>query len=140
MKKQTIKLALFVFVLAILAYGVYMAYTDIMRPKKERFTSSEGTKVKICLYKATWCHHCVAFVKSNVFEDVYSDVKGKYDDVVFATYDFDENKKMAEQYNINSFPTIIAVDANGKLLDTFDGDRNNKGDLMRFVEVNRQKV
>ena len=138
MKKQTIKLALFVFVLAILAYGVYMAYTDIMRPKKERFT--DGAKVKICLYKATWCHHCQSYTKSNVFEDVYSDVKGKYDDVVFATYDFDENKKMAEQYNINSFPTIIAVDKNGKLLDTFDGDRNNKGDLMRFVEMNRQKV
>lgn len=138
MKKQTIKLALFVFVLAILAYAVYMAYTDIMRPKKERFT--DGAKVKICLYKATWCHFCTKYLESNVFEDVYADVKQKYDDVVFATYDFDENKKLAEQYNVNSFPTIIAVDKNGKLLDTFDGDRYNKGDLMRFVEANRQKA
>lgn len=138
MKKQTIKLALFVFVLAVLGYAVYMAYTDIMRPKKERFT--DGAKVKICLYKAEWCHHCQSYVKSNVFEDTYATVKDKYDDVVFATYDFDENKKMAEEYSISSFPTIIAVDKNGKLLDTFEGDRYNKGDLMRFVEQNRQKA
>lgn len=136
MKKQTIKLALFVFVVAILGYAVYMAYTDIK--KKERFT--DGAKLEIALYKATWCGHCSQFLKSNVFEDVYADVKQKYDDVVFATYDFDENKKLAEQYNVNSFPTIIAVDKNGKLLDTFDGDRYNKAELMSFVEKNRQKA
>lgn len=138
MKKQTIKLALFVFVVAILGYAVYMAYTDITKSKKERFT--DGAKLKIALYKATWCSHCTKFIESNVFQDTYAAVKDKYDDVVFATYDFDENKKLAEQYNVNSFPTIIAVNKDGKLLDTFDGDRSNKAELMRFVEANRQKA
>lgn len=138
MKKAILKTVLFVFVLAILAFAVYMSYTDIskaMQRRKEAFSSEP--KLKICLYKASWCSHCTKFVQSNIFEDVYADVKGKYDDVVFATYDFDENKKLAEKYNINSFPTIIAVDKNGKLLDTFDGDRNKKDELMRFVEKNR---
>ena len=140
MKLNFIKTTLFVFVLLILAYAVWMAYTDIMKnmPKVEKF--SDEAKLKICLYKATWCSHCNRYLQSHVFEDTYDSVKGKYNDVVFVTYDFDENKKLAEKYNVNSFPTIIAVDKNGNLLDTFEGDRNNKDELMRFVEANRSKA
>jgi thioredoxin-like negative regulator of GroEL len=84
--------------------------------------------------------HCQSYLKSNVFDDTYADVKGKYNDVVFTTVDFDKNKQLAEKYNVNSFPSIIAVDADGKLLDTFNGDRSNKAELMKFVEANRVKA
>jgi thiol-disulfide isomerase/thioredoxin len=118
-----------------------MAYSDIMKnmPKKVESFADEP-KLKICLYKATWCVFCERYIKTNVFNDTYADVKGKYNDVVFTTVDFDENKQLAEKYNVNSFPTIIAVDANGKLIDTFDGDRSKKEELMKFVEANRVKV
>jgi len=142
---KIIKTILIIFVLVIVAYAIYMAYTDIMKnipaekAKLEKF-SGDDDKLKICLYKATWCGHCVKYIKSNVFNDAYSDVKGKYNDVVFSTVDFDENKKLAEKYDINGFPTIIAVDSKGNLLDTFTGDRYKKEDLMKFVEDNRVKV
>jgi thioredoxin-like negative regulator of GroEL len=137
-----IKTALFIFVLVILATAVYMAYSDIMKnmPKKIESFSDDKPKLKICLYKAVWCLHCTRYLKSNVFDDTYADVKGKYNDVVFTTVDFDQNKQLAEKYNVNSFPTIIAVDADGKLIDTFDGDRSKKEELMKFVEANRVKV
>lgn len=142
---KLIKTILIIFVLLIVAYAIYMAYTDIMKnipaekAKLEKFSGDED-KLKICLYKATWCSHCTKYIKSNVFNDAYADVKGKYNDVVFTTVDFDENKKLAEKYDINGFPTIIAVDSKGNLLDTFTGDRSKKEDLMKFVEDNRVKV
>lgn len=142
MKLNFVKTTLFVFVLLVLAYAVWMAYSDIMKnmPKSKVEKFGDEPKLKICLYKATWCGFCTKYLQSHVFEDTYDSVKGKYNDVVFVTYDFDENKKLAEKYNVNAFPTIIAVDKNGKLLDTFDGDRSNKDELMRFVEANRSKA
>lgn len=139
-----LKTAMFVFVLALLALAAYMAYVDFMKiwkasSKKEGFSSADA-KLKICLYKATWCRYCTDYIKSHVFEDTYSDVKGRYGEVVFATYDFDENKALAEKYNIQSFPSIIAVDANGNLIDTFDGDRYKKEELIKFVEKNLPKA
>lgn len=142
---KLIKTILIIFVLLIITYAIYMAYTDIMKnipaekAKLEKFSGTED-KLKICLYKATWCGFCTKYIKSNVFNDAYADVKGKYNDVVFSTVDFDENKKLAEKYDINGFPTIIAVDSKGNLLDTFTGDRSKKEDLMKFVEDNRVKV
>lgn len=139
-----LKTAAFVFVLAILVLAAYMAYVDVAKLWKAGSSKREGfsaePKLKICLYKASWCSHCTDYLKSNVFENTYMDVKGKHSDVVFATIDFDENKALAEKYNIDSFPSIIAVDANGKLLDTFDGDRYKKEDLVRFVEKNRARL
>jgi thiol-disulfide isomerase/thioredoxin len=146
MKLKVVKAVLFVFVLVVLGYAVWMAYSDIMKymPKRkndtEPYTNGDDAKLKICLYKATWCHFCTDYLKSGVFEDTYADVKGKYNDVAFVTYDFDENKKLAEKYGIESFPSIIAVDANGKLLGNFEGDRMKKEDLVKFVEDNRVKL
>lgn len=142
MKPKVIKMILFAFVLVILAYAVYMAYVDIMKNMPKRVESFEEPKVKICLYKATWCSHCTNYLKSKVFEDTYASIKDKseYKDVVFATYDYDENKKLAEKYNINSFPSIIAVDSEGNYIDKFSGDRSNKDDIISFVDKSKLKV
>ena len=123
-----------------------MAYSDIMKnlPKQssklERF--DEAPKLKICLYKATWCSFCTKYTQSNIFNNTYSSIKDDdmHKGVVFVTYDFDENKALAEKYNINSFPSIIAVDAQGNLIDTFEGDRMKKDELIKFVDQNLQKV
>ena len=137
-----IKTILFSAVLLIVLYALYMAYTDIFNKSNKKIEKFEEHKLKICLYKATWCSHCTSFLKSNVFEDTYASIKNKkeYSDVVFVTYDFDENKKLAEKYSVNSFPCIIAVDGNGNLLDTFDGDRYKKEELVKFVDQNKMKL
>lgn len=155
MKFKTIKTILFVFVLLILAYAVYMAYADISKnfPKSKTVTTSiserfednkdnTASKLKICLYTAEWCHFCKSYKQSNIFNDTYSSIKKNdmYNGVVFATLDFDQNKAMAEKYNVNSFPTIIAVDSKGNLLDTFSGDRSDKDELVGFVDKNLNKL
>lgn len=143
-----IKTVLFVFVLLILSYAIYMAYTDISKnmPKQqqnlsEQFSADEAPKLKICLFKATWCGHCTTYLKSNVFDDTYASIKDKneYKGVIFATYDFDQNKQLAEKYNINSFPSIVAVDSQGNLVDTFEGDRYKKDDIVKFIDSNKHK-
>lgn len=136
-----IKTVLFVFVLVVLAYAVYMAYTDIRKnmPKvSESF--SEEKKLKICLFKAEWCGHCRELLKAGTFNNAYESIKDKpeYKDVVFVTYDFDQNKALAEKYNINSFPSIIAIDKDGNLVKNFEGNRNSQDDLIKFVDESKK--
>ena len=143
MKFKFVKTALFVFVLIVLSYAVYMAFSDIrknMPAVSEHFASDPV--LKICLYKATWCGHCKKYEESKVFENTYDSIKDKpeYKDVVFVTVDFDENKALAEKYNVNSFPSIIAIDGKGNFLSRFEGDRYKSEELIEFVKTNKSKV
>ena len=138
-----IKTVLFLFVLVILAYAVYMAYTDIRKnmPRiSESFSDSEEKKLKICLFKAEWCSFCTKYVQAGTFNKAYESIKDKpeYKDVVFAVYDFDQNKALAEKYNINSFPSIIAVDKDGNLVKNFEGNRDSQDDLVKFVDESKK--
>lgn len=142
MKLKFVKTTLFVFVLIVLAYALFMTFRDIKNnmPPKEPYENEPN--LKICLYKASWCGHCTKYLESGVFESTFDSIKTKpeFKDVVFVTIDFDENKDLAEKYGVNSFPSIIAIDRNGKLLSQFEGDRYKKEDLIGFVKENKSKV
>lgn len=146
MNFKIIKTILFVFVLVVVAAAVFMAYKDIRSsmPKVDGGLSEnfEEGKLKICLYKATWCGHCTKYLQSGVFDSTYESIKGKpeYADVVFATIDFDENKDSAEKYNVNSFPSIIAIDKQGNLISRFEGDRYKSEELIKFVDESKNKA
>jgi thiol-disulfide isomerase/thioredoxin len=128
------KTIILAFLAVVLLYALLVTFKQIKgNMPKESF---EEPKLRICLFKAEWCGHCQKYVKSHVFEDTYASIKDDYPGVVFVTYDFDQNKKLAEQWNVNSFPSILAVGKDGKLLDTFEGDRYSPEDLVKFVKKN----
>ena len=139
--KNPYKIILFAFVALILSYALYMTFSDIKKNmKRESFAQDPKPNLKICLFKAEWCHHCTQYIKSNVYNDLFLNGDGKYENVVFATIDADKNQDMVKQYNINGFPTIVAIDQSGKLIDTFNADRNNKDDLIKFIKDNQVKT
>ena len=120
------KLILAIFLVFLLSYALFVSF----KPKE----SYEDMPLKIVLVHATWCSHCVAYVKSGTFLRTFNEqVKGKRN-VEFEMLDYDKNKDVAEKYDINSFPTIIAVDGKGELLGKFEGDRNKPSDLVAFVD------
>lgn len=128
---MSVKPILVLFLLVILSYALFVSF----KYYKENY---QDYALRILLVHATWCSHCKTYIRSGTFDTAYNEIKknGKYQGVVFEKIDYDKNKDVAEKYDINSFPTIIAVDGNGKLLDKFSGDRDNKSDLVRFVDKN----
>lgn len=108
--------------------ALYFAYTKFM--VKEKFTDNA---VRVCLFYATWCPHCEKYLESGVFDKAYSNTKSANSNVVFEKIDYEQNKNMAAKYGVNSFPTIIAVDTNGKKISTFKGDRYDADLLERFA-------
>jgi|UniRef100_A0A6C0BGP7 thiol-disulfide isomerase/thioredoxin len=119
-------IGLVIFVIAIALTLVVKKYA-----KKENFTN-DGS-VKVCLFYATWCGHCERYLASKVFDKTYTSVKGHTNNIVFEKIDYDQNQNLAEKYDINSFPTIIAIDGSGKKIDKFNGDRYDINALEQFA-------
>lgn len=122
---------LFIIILIILI-AVFFIYINNI--KIENYNDSNS--VKIILFYATWCGHCHRYLESNIFMDTYDTLKNnpKYKNINFEMIDFDKNKELANKYNINSFPTIISVNFDGTLIKIFEGNRNNKDHLKKFVD------
>jgi thioredoxin-like negative regulator of GroEL len=123
------------FIAAVLFYALFITFKDIRKnmPPRESF---QEPKLRICLFKAVWCHHCTKFIKSQTYNDLFVNGANLYKDVAFVTIDSDEKPDMVQKYNINSFPTIIAINQDGKLLSTFTGNRDNKDELIKFIKEN----
>lgn len=124
-----ITLSIVVLIIAFIIYYTLMTNTV----KKERFESDKKPALRVMLFYATWCPHCERFLESGKYDE-YEQTLGKDGNVVFVKYDYDKNKSIGDQYNVSSFPTIIAVDAKDKVY-RFHGDRNNIEDMTKFVKA-----
>lgn len=115
------------FVLLALSFAIYFTLTT---PKKtEKF---EDPKLKVMLFYATWCPHCERYLASGKYDEI-SRLSEKYSGVIFEKYDYDKNKSLGDKYNISSFPSIIAVDTQGKVY-RFHGDRMKVAHMDIFVK------
>ena len=124
-----VKLILALFVASLLLYAVYVCYNKY---SLEKF--ADDALPKVVLYTANWCSHCTSFKASGNWEAAEKKAKEAGLKVAFVKYDYDENKDLAEKYSVNSFPTIISIDANRKKTGEFTGDRNNVEALVSFAK------
>ena len=113
---------------------LFLTYVSFRNYKVEKY--SEENKVTIILIHATWCGHCVKYLKDGTF-DKLSDELSDMTICKFEKIDYDTNKSLAEKYDVKGFPSIIAVNASGdKLLDfsTFKNGKANRNDLQDLKE------
>ncbi|MBS7374416.1 MAG: thioredoxin [Muribaculaceae bacterium] len=67
-------------------------------------------------FNATWCGPCRMFAPT--FEKMEKKYEGK---ITFQSVDVDENPDMAAQYEVQSIPTVVYIDAEGKTVDVTVG-------------------
>lgn len=79
-------------------------------------------------FSATWCGPCKGFAP--IFHEVAEEYKDQAD---FRTIDIDQERDMAEKYNIQAVPTIVILDANGKELKRVEGAMT-KRDLIGLIK------
>jgi thiol-disulfide isomerase/thioredoxin len=121
-----------VFVVLAVLIAVFYAFFQ----PKEKFAQpkTQDTKPKVMLFYAIWCGHCESFLKSGKWEEY---VKA-HPDVVFSKHDYDKESKLGDKYDVNSFPTIIAEDSEGKIY-KFAGDRMSDAHIKKFIEAVKAK-
>ena len=82
---------------------------------------------KVTLYYANWCGHCKNFKLTwNSLKPYFQ----KYN-IEFKEYEDSENRKIMEENNINSFPTII-IEKN-KYKYEYNGDRTVDGLINELI-------
>ena len=67
-------------------------------------------------FNATWCGPCRMFAPT--FEKLEKKYEGK---ITFLSVDVDENPDMAAQYEVQSIPTVVYINAEGKTVDVTVG-------------------
>lgn len=79
-------------------------------------------------FSATWCGPCKGFAP--IFHEVAEEYKEQAD---FRTIDIDQERAMAEKYNIQAVPTLVVLDENRKELKRVEGAMS-KSDLIELIK------
>lgn len=65
---------------------------------------------KLVMFSASWCNPCKQ--AKPIFEQTaktIAETKNEFSDVYFQIIDIDENRKMAEEYDIKGVPTFMLI-------------------------------
>jgi thiol-disulfide isomerase/thioredoxin len=110
-----------------------VAYKCVSSKRKELFQNSP---VRICLFYASWCPHCEKYLShpAKPFDKAGDLASKNLNGVVFEKIDYEQNKNLASKYDVNSFPSIIAISSDGKKISDFEGNRMNPDELVAFAK------
>ena len=132
------RLTFVAFLVVVLFFAVFVAYK---MKKVEKFEEKVANTVKIVLVYAAWCPHCEDYLKTGMWDKVSKEIPAKpefKDKVSFDKVDYDKDADAAKRYNVQSFPSIVAVRVKdgktevAKLLD-FKGNRDSMAELEDFA-------
>lgn len=76
--------------------------------------------LKLIKFGAKWCGHCVAMSKAKILEKIAE----KYTDVELIVIDVDKDEEMADDYEVQSMPSIFFEDKDGFILAEHAGGMN----------------
>ncbi|KAL6001434.1 hypothetical protein ACLOJK_007171 [Asimina triloba] len=109
---------------ACFAFQIYLATVVLTGtvhniPSTKEFESklnaaSTSSRLAILYFTATWCGPC------RMVSPIYTDLAGKYLNVVFMKIDIDELRYVAMRWNVSSVPTFFFI-RNGKEIDKVIG-------------------
>ena len=66
---------------------------------------------KLVMFSASWCNPCKQ--AKPIFEQIAKQIgeaQNEFSDVYFQIIDIDENRKMAEEYDIKGVPTFMLIE------------------------------
>jgi len=89
--------------------------------------------MKVLKFGAVWCSGCL------VMKPRWTEIEEEHPWLKTEMYDFDKDKKMVEQYNVNnSLPTFVFLDKKNKELLRLNGELS-KEKLVKIILENKNK-
>lgn len=123
---SSVRMIILMFGIVFVAIAVFAVFNNSIKTTEKFYDSNIP---KMMLFYATWCPHCEDYLSSGVFDKVGQKYNGE---VNFEKIDYDQNKQLAEEYQVQSFPTLILLD-NSKNFYKFEGNRMNHEELANFI-------
>ena len=83
---------------------------------KDEIVDSSRSKIIVIDFFATWCGPCKAMAPA------MEQMQEKYGDkIIIRKIDVDEEQSLAQQYQIESIPTLVVISPSGEVLDKVVG-------------------
>ncbi len=83
---------------------------------KDEIVDSSSSKIIVIDFFATWCGPCKAMAPA------MEQMQEKYGDkIIIRKIDVDEEQALAQQYQIESIPTLVVISPSGEVLDKVVG-------------------
>ena len=117
-----VEITLIIITMSISAVVIYMVSKNIKSEREKSKIEQFQSDKKLLLFYAPWCGASKSFLPT--WERLESEFDTEKYDV-----DLDENKQLANEYNIEFLPTVYLVN-NGQAI-KYDGDRTYE-DLVKF--------
>lgn len=92
-------------------------------PEANSTGGGAGGDSTILFFHANWCGHCQAFKPEWGDFETWAGQNGQKVQAV----EGDSNPELCKKYNIEGYPTVLKVDANGELLEEYQGPRTADG-------------
>ena len=101
---------------------------EVVQQNEETF-AIKGKGKQLVLFYAPWCPHCKTMMAD--WDKFASENKSS---VKAIKVNSDEQPDLVKEYSVQGFPTILLLDASGKNIATYEGERTAKG-FAEFVKT-----
>ena len=121
--KQSIVNRIFILSLFFLIFRFIMGMYNVRHFPLEGFNQGD----KFILYHMNECGHCKKMMPE------WDKLPSQYKGVTIMKKERNDSKSDIEKYNIQSFPTMLIINKNGKKVTEYTGDRN-KNAFLKFLD------
>ena len=94
---------------------------EVVQQNEETF-AIKGKGKQLVLFYAPWCPHCKTMMAD--WDKFAAENKSS---VKAIKVNSDEQPDLVKEYSVQGFPTILLLDASGKNIATYEGERTAKG-------------
>ncbi len=101
---------------------------EVVQQNEETF-AIKGKGKQLVLFYAPWCPHCKTMMAD--WDKFAAENKSS---VTAIKVNSDEQPDLVKEYSIQGFPTIVLLDASGKNIATYEGERTAQG-FSEFVKA-----
>ncbi len=103
--------------------------TEVTEKSQEESFAIKGKGKQLVLFYAPWCPHCKTMMGD--WDKFAAENKSS---VKAIKVNSDEQPDLVKEYSVQGFPTILLLDASGKNIATYEGERNAKA-FAEFVKT-----
>ncbi len=88
--------------------------------------------MKVLKFGAVWCNGCI------IMKPRWQEIEAEHDWLETEYYDVDQDKDMAEQYEIEDVPTFVFLDEDGQELERMTGEHDKQVLVNKITEYRGQ--
>jgi thiol-disulfide isomerase/thioredoxin len=112
---------------------INLTSSDFYSKKGQLYVKNVSRTPGMLLIWAKWCGHCHRFIP--VYEQIAKRLGKEFQCTAIEHSDFKDYNNLVDALDFKYFPTIKFFDQSGRIIGTYEGDRNESSVLQHICKV-----